>query len=150
METCEQQEKVASRAKVLLGIALQIQNWFWRYAKWNRLWVGWTEIPILWAGQKERSQGCIGKLLCLGPKKTRNLLGQKTCSLSSPKKNHSTSWAKKIMQPLGPKKSCIPTSWDKKNTQPLRQTKTLQTLRPKQNLKTSCAQNKSRNLSGPK
>ena len=106
METCEQQEKVASRAKVLLGIALQIQNWFWRYAEWNRLWVGWTEIPILWAGQKERSQGCIGKLLCLGPKKTRNLLGQNIMQPLKPKKkslnllgqkNHATSRAKKIM-----------------------------------------------------
>ena len=36
METCGQQEKVASRPQVLLGIFLKIQNYFWRYAKINK------------------------------------------------------------------------------------------------------------------
>ena len=49
METCGQQEKVESNPQVLLEIFLQIQNFFWRYAKLNRFWVGWTKIPILWA-----------------------------------------------------------------------------------------------------
>ena len=45
MVTYHQQEKVASSPKVLLGIFLQIQNLFLRYAEINRYeWVGVTPI----------------------------------------------------------------------------------------------------------
>ena len=46
MVTCDQKEKVASSPKVLLGIFLQIQNKFCRYAKLNRLWVDWSKFPF--------------------------------------------------------------------------------------------------------
>ena len=36
METCDQQEKVASSPQVLLGIFLQVQNIFLSYAVLNR------------------------------------------------------------------------------------------------------------------
>ena len=36
MVTCDQQEKVASSPKILLGIFLQIHHFFWRYAELNR------------------------------------------------------------------------------------------------------------------
>ena len=59
METCGPQQKVVSRAKVLLGIFRKIQNLFLRYAKLNPFWVGWTKFPFYEIGQQERGQGCI-------------------------------------------------------------------------------------------
>ena len=46
MVTCDQQEKVAPSPKVLLGIFLQIQDLFWRYAELSRLWVGCSKFPF--------------------------------------------------------------------------------------------------------
>ena len=59
METCGQQEKVAAKPKVLLGIFLKIQTLFWRYAELNRFLMGLTKFPFYDLGQQEWSQGCI-------------------------------------------------------------------------------------------
>ena len=56
--TCDRQEKVLSSPKVLLRNFLQIRNSFWRYAEINRLWVGSSEIPILWELQQDDRTVC--------------------------------------------------------------------------------------------
>ena len=60
MVTCDQQEKVAYSPKVSLENFLQLTNKFWRYAELNSLWVGWSEIPILWELQQDNRTVCCG------------------------------------------------------------------------------------------
>ena len=60
MGTCDRQEKVSSSPKVLLGNCLQIRNLFWRYTELNRLWVGSSEIPILWELHQDDRTVCCG------------------------------------------------------------------------------------------
>ena len=86
----------------------------------------------------------------LGQKKTEPLRTNKSYNLSGPKKNHATFWdEKKIMQPLGTKKSRI-LSGQKKVGQPLGTKKKLYKLSGQKNHATSQDKKKSRNLSGQK
>ena len=51
-----------------------------------------------------------------GTKKSRNLLGQKITQPLGTKRNHPTSWDKKITQPLGTKKITEPLGTEKNHT----------------------------------
>ena len=60
MVTCDQQEKVLSRQKLLLWIILQIINLIWRYDELNRLLVGSCGIPLNLKLQQDDHTVCKG------------------------------------------------------------------------------------------